>query len=68
MTAFDGDLEVQVTAEDIEAASLTGATGTELVEAAIHTSLDRLGVPREGRTVTVTPETITIEVPADGAA
>jgi hypothetical protein len=64
MTALSGPLDVQVTADDIEAASLTGATGAELVEAAIHTALDRVGVPREGRTVTVTPETIMIEVPA----
>lgn len=64
MTALSGGLDVEVTAEDIEAAQLTGATGTELVEAAIHTALDRIGVPRDGRTVTVTPDTIMIEVPA----
>ena len=56
-------MKVQVTAEDIEAARLVGATGSELIEAAIHSSLDRLGIPREGRSVHVTLETIEIVLP-----
>jgi hypothetical protein len=56
-------LEVEVTAEDIAAARLVGATGTELMEAAIHTALDRRGVPREGRSVRVTLEITEIVLP-----
>ncbi len=56
-------LHVEVTDDDIEAARLTGATGTELVTAAIHTALDRKGIPRAGRTVEVTLDTITVELP-----
>jgi hypothetical protein len=48
-------LNIQVTAEDMEAARLMGATGPELMEAAIHTALDRMGEPRTGRTVTLKP-------------
>jgi hypothetical protein len=48
-------LHVEVTADDIESARLAGASGTELIEATIHTALDRKGIPREGRTVEVTP-------------
>ena len=70
MSTFSGDLDldVSVTADDIEAARLTGAaTGSELMEAAIHTALDRKGVTRDGRTVTVTPEAITIDLAAGAA-
>jgi hypothetical protein len=56
-------LDAGVTGDDIEAARLTGAAGAELTEAAIHTALDRRGIPREGRTVKVTPEFVTIDLP-----
>ena len=39
------------------------AAGNELIEAAIHTALDRKGIPREGRAVTVTKEFITVDLP-----
>jgi hypothetical protein len=41
-----------------------GATGTQVVEFAIHRCLDEQGVPCEGRNVTVTLETITIAMPS----
>jgi len=56
-------IKVEVTEEDIDAARAVGATGAELVEFAINRVLDRLGIPREGRAVKVTPETITIDLP-----
>jgi hypothetical protein len=56
-------LKVEITEEDIEAAQAIGATGTEVGAFAIHRALDRLGIPREGRTVEVTRETITIGFP-----
>jgi hypothetical protein len=56
-------IDVDVTAEDIEAARAVGATGAELMEFAIHRALDRAGIPRAGRSVTVTRETITIDLP-----
>jgi hypothetical protein len=37
-------LNVEVTQDDIDAAKLVGATGAELMEAAIHSALDRHGV------------------------
>jgi hypothetical protein len=54
---------IGITKEDLSAAELLGATGVELVERAIHSALDRAGIPREGRTVTVTRETIRIDLP-----
>jgi hypothetical protein len=45
------------------AGRLVGASGTEVIEMAIHRCLDEQGVPREGRYVRVTLETITIELP-----
>ena len=56
-------MEIEVTQEDIDAARLVGASGTELIERSIHSALDRAGVPREGRVVTVTRETVTIDLP-----
>ncbi len=56
-------IDVEVTEDDIEAARATGATGAQLMEFAIHRALDRIGIPREGRTVTVTRDTITIDLP-----
>jgi hypothetical protein len=59
-------IKVEITEEDLGAARATGATGDEVAEFAIHRMhrvLDRLGVPREGRTVKVTRETITIDLP-----
>lgn len=56
---------IEVTADDIEASKLVGASGTEVLTAAIHTALDRQGCPREGRYVEVTREEITIDVPSD---
>ena len=63
-------LDVEVTADDIEAARLTGATGGELLAAAVHSALDRLGVPRAGRTVTVSDDYSTVEIvlPEGGGA
>ena len=56
---------IEVTDDDIEAGRLVGATGSEVIAAAIHTALDRQGCPREGRDVEVTREEITIDVPSD---
>jgi hypothetical protein len=56
-------LQVEVTQDDIDAAMLLGASGTDLMEAAIHSALDRRGVPREGRNVKVTKEHIVIDLP-----
>ncbi|MDH6580035.1 hypothetical protein [Kitasatospora sp. MAP5-34] len=58
------EIEIEVTEQDIEAGKLVGATGVEVMEAAIHSCLDRQGVPREGRMVHVTRETIEVELPA----
>lgn len=49
-------LTIRITAEDIKAAQVMGATGPEMQEAAIHDALDRQGVPRAGRTVTLKPD------------
>jgi hypothetical protein len=57
-------IHVEITEDDIAAARAVGATGAEVGEFAIHRALDRLGIPREGRTVKVTRETITIDLPA----
>jgi hypothetical protein len=59
------EINTNVTQEDIDAAMAVGATGTQVMEFAIHRCLDEQGVPREGRNVVVTPETITIDMPAD---
>jgi hypothetical protein len=56
-------LNIEITDEDIAAARVLGATGTQLLERAVQSALDRAGVPREGRTVIATPETITIDLP-----
>lgn len=56
-------LNVEITEEDWNAGRAVGATGAEVAEFAIHRALDRIGVPREGRAVKVTPETITIDLP-----
>jgi hypothetical protein len=57
------DLEVEITEADYDAARATGATGTELLEFAVHRTLDRLGIPREGRAVKATYDTIIIDLP-----
>ncbi|MDO0938651.1 hypothetical protein QQY66_45635 [Streptomyces sp. DG2A-72] len=57
-------LDVHVTPEDIEAAKVMGATPNEVMEAAIHTALDREGIPREGRRVKVTGKNIEISYQA----
>jgi hypothetical protein len=44
-------MKITWTDDDIEAARLVGAKGHELLEAAIHSRLDRAGIPREGRGV-----------------
>ena len=49
-------LPVTMTAEDMIAAqqlSELGATGPQIMESLIHSKLDRDGVPRQGRTVTL---------------
>jgi hypothetical protein len=56
-------VKIEITDDDWEAARLVGAKGHEVLEAAIHTALDRAGIPREGRSVRVNMETITIELP-----
>ena len=56
-------MEIEVGQEDMEAGQLTGATGEEVIERSIHSALDRYGVPRDGREVKVTRETIMIELP-----
>lgn len=56
-------MDVEVTEDDYQAARAVGATGVQLIEFAVHRALDRKGIPREGRTVTVTAETITIDLP-----
>jgi hypothetical protein len=57
------NLNIEVTQDDIDAGRLVGATGAEVMEAAIHSALDRHGVPREGRSVKVTKEHIVIDLP-----
>ena len=57
-------LDFEVTEDDYEAARAVGATGAQLMEFAVNRALDRMGIPREGRTVTVTLETITIDLHA----
>ncbi|MEY9963198.1 hypothetical protein ABIA33_001231 [Streptacidiphilus sp. MAP12-16] len=57
-------IEFEVTQEDVDAARLVGASGSEVIERSIHAQLDAQGVPREGREVHVTRETIEIELPA----
>jgi hypothetical protein len=57
-------VEVAVKEADIEAARAVGAKGSELIEFAIHRCLDEQGVPRAGREVVVSLETIEIELPA----
>jgi len=59
------DLDVTVTQDDIDAAVALGATGTQLIERSIHSALDRRGIPRDGRVVTVGLSHITIDLPAD---
>ena len=56
-------IDIEVTEDDYEAARAVGATGAQLIEFAINRALDRMGIPRKGRTVTVTAETITIDLP-----
>ena len=56
-------MNIDVTQDDIDAARLTGATGAQLIERSIHSALDRAGVPCAGRAVTVTMDTITIDLP-----
>lgn len=59
-----GRLEMTVVApEDVEAATLVGASATQLFEFSIHRRLDELGVPREGRNVHVGVESIRIDMP-----
>jgi hypothetical protein len=58
------EINTNVTREDIDAAQVLGATGTEVLEFAIHRCLDEQGVPRQGRDVTVTMVSITIDMPA----
>ena len=58
------EISGDVTQEDIDTAKAVGATGAQLVEFAIHRCLDEQGVPRQGRNVVVTVETITIDLPA----
>lgn len=58
------EIHVKVTEEDVQAAMLTDTTGPEILERAIHANLDRQGVPRDGRTVTVTREDIDVRLPA----
>jgi hypothetical protein len=47
-------IRVDITEDDIAAGRAIGATGCEVVEFAINRALDGLGIPREGRSVTVT--------------
>ena len=56
-------IDIEVTEDDYEAARAVGATGAQLMQFAVNRALDRMGIPREGRTVTVTAETITIDLP-----
>jgi hypothetical protein len=56
-------MKIQVTEEDAAAARAVGAKGHEVVEFAIHRALDEAGIPREGRSVSVTKETIEIQLP-----
>jgi hypothetical protein len=56
-------MKIYVTEDDWKAGRLVGAKGHEVMEAAIHSALDRAGIPREGRGVWVNMETITIELP-----
>ena len=58
------EININVTQEDIDAAKAVGATGDQMLEFSIHRCLDEQGVPREGRDVVVTMETITIDMPA----
>jgi hypothetical protein len=59
-----GRLEMVVGApEDIEAATLVGASATQLFEFSIHRRLDELGVPREGRNVDVSVDNVSIDMP-----
>jgi hypothetical protein len=58
-----GQIEIGVNREDIDAAALVGAKGHEVIERSIHSHLDRLGVPREGRDIQVSLETIEIGLP-----
>jgi hypothetical protein len=56
-------MNIDVTQDDIDAARLTGAIGAQLIERSIHSALDRAGLPRASRAVTVTMDTITIDLP-----
>jgi hypothetical protein len=56
-------LSFEITQDDMDAARAVGATGAELAEFAINRALDRMGIPREGRTVKYTAETIMIDLP-----
>ena len=58
------EISTEITQEDTEAALAVGASGAEVIAFAIHRSLDEQGVPREGRVVEVTAETIGIELPS----
>jgi hypothetical protein len=49
-------LKADLTPEDWEAGNLAGATALEVFAAALNRALDQKGVPREGRSSTVTPE------------
>jgi hypothetical protein len=61
---YSVDATIKVTAEDIRSARQAGATGgLALIEAALNSALDRMGVPREGRTITMTSEAITVRLP-----
>jgi hypothetical protein len=60
-----GQIKMGVNQEDIEAAALLGAKGHEVLERSIHSHLDQLGVPREGRDIQVSLETIEIGLPHD---
>jgi len=55
---------ININVPEAGAAKAVGATGCEVVAQAINVALDERGVPREGRTVTVTRETTIIELPA----
>jgi hypothetical protein len=55
--------EFDVTEADVKTARRMGASGAEVLEFTIHRTLDEDGVPRGGRYVKVTRETITIELP-----
>ena len=56
-------INVEVTQDDIDAGLAIGATGVQVIEFAINRALDRIGIPRKGREVTVDRETITIDLP-----